>query len=61
MVAGAEPAPVEHGPEALAAMVAEEEAAGETRKDAIAAVAVRAGVPKRVVFDAVVAAKPSRR
>ena len=33
------------------------EEAGQTRKDAIAAVAVQAGVPKRAVFDAVVAAK----
>lgn len=35
------------------------EEAGERRKEAIAAVAVEAGVPKRVVFDAVVAAKTS--
>ncbi|MET8807282.1 16S rRNA (cytidine(1402)-2'-O)-methyltransferase [Streptomyces sp. NPDC004546] len=35
------------------------EEAGERRKEAIAAVAVEAGVPKRVVFDAVVAAKRS--
>ncbi len=35
------------------------EEAGEGRKEAIAAVAVEAGVPKRVVFDAVVAAKRS--
>jgi 16S rRNA (cytidine1402-2'-O)-methyltransferase len=33
------------------------EEAGERRKEAIAAVAVEAGIPKRVVFDAVVAAK----
>ena len=41
----------------LAARVAEAEAAGESRKEAIAEVARAAGVPKRVVFDAVVAAK----
>ncbi|MFI6350604.1 16S rRNA (cytidine(1402)-2'-O)-methyltransferase [Streptomyces sp. NPDC050560] len=41
----------------LVARVREREAAGERRKEAIAAVAVGAGVPKRVVFDAVVAAK----
>ena len=35
----------------------EQSAAGERRKEAIAAVAVGAGVPKREVFDAVVAAK----
>ncbi|MEV5953643.1 16S rRNA (cytidine(1402)-2'-O)-methyltransferase [Streptomyces sp. NPDC051987] len=33
------------------------EEAGERRKEAIAAVAVEAGIPKRVVFDAVVASK----
>lgn len=33
------------------------EEAGERRKEAIAAVALEAGVPKREVFDAVVAAK----
>jgi 16S rRNA (cytidine1402-2'-O)-methyltransferase len=41
----------------LAAAVAAEEAAGATRKDAIRAVVVRTGLPKRTVFDAVVAAK----
>lgn len=46
-------------PAALVASVAEREAAGEPRKEAIAAVAAAAGVAKRVVFDAVVAAKRS--
>jgi 16S rRNA (cytidine1402-2'-O)-methyltransferase len=41
----------------LAAAVAEEEAAGATRKDAIRAVVVRTGLPRRTVYDAVVAAK----
>jgi 16S rRNA (cytidine1402-2'-O)-methyltransferase len=41
----------------LARRVAEREAAGERRKEAIAGVAKAAGVPKRRVFDAVVAAK----
>ncbi len=41
----------------LVALVAAREAAGQSRKDAIAAVAVQAGAPKRTVFDAVVAAK----
>ena len=45
------------GPADLAAAVAEREAAGEPRKEAIAAVAVQHGMPKRQVFDAVVAAK----
>jgi 16S rRNA (cytidine1402-2'-O)-methyltransferase len=41
----------------LVARVAEREAAGADRKAAIAAVAAAAGVPKRLVFDAVVASK----
>ena len=47
------PAPAE-----LADRVARREEAGETRKEAIAAVAAAAGLPKRTVFDAVVAARP---
>ncbi|HZG03906.1 MAG TPA: 16S rRNA (cytidine(1402)-2'-O)-methyltransferase [Streptomyces sp.] len=43
----------------LVRRVAAREAAGERRKEAIAAVAREAGVPKREVFDAVVAAKNS--
>ncbi|MDX6222660.1 MAG: rRNA (cytidine1402-2-O)-methyltransferase [Frankiales bacterium] len=62
VVAGAEPLSGEElSAEVLAATVAEHEAAGETRKEAIASVAVRLGLPKRVVFDAVVAAKAGRR
>ena len=41
----------------LAEQVADEELVGSTRKQAIAEVARRAGVPKRTVFDAVVAFK----
>ena len=41
----------------LAAAVAEREAAGVSRKDAIASIATELAVPKREVFDAVVAAK----
>jgi 16S rRNA (cytidine1402-2'-O)-methyltransferase len=44
-------------PEELAALVAAREAAGEHRKAAIAAVAAQTGLPKRAIFDAVVAAK----
>ncbi len=44
---------VPSGPAELAALVAAEEAAGSTRKDAIRAVAQRAGLPKREVYDAV--------
>jgi 16S rRNA (cytidine1402-2'-O)-methyltransferase len=58
LVVGGAPAPnAAADPTALAAEVAEREAAGLTRKDAIAAVAAAHGVPKRDVFDAVVAAK----
>ncbi|MCQ4080555.1 16S rRNA (cytidine(1402)-2'-O)-methyltransferase [Streptomyces sp. RB6PN25] len=48
-------------PAELARRVAVRESAGEPRKAAIAVVAADAGVPKRDVFDAVVAAKSSRR
>jgi 16S rRNA (cytidine1402-2'-O)-methyltransferase len=55
VVAGAVPADTAapDGP-ALAAQVAAAEADGTTRKEAIAAVAVRHGIPKREVYDAVV-------
>jgi 16S rRNA (cytidine1402-2'-O)-methyltransferase len=44
-------------PQDLAALVAAREAAGSTRKDAIADVARAHDVPKRAVYDAVLAAK----
>jgi 16S rRNA (cytidine1402-2'-O)-methyltransferase len=56
VVAGA-PAAEPAEPMELAAAVAERESAGSPRKAAIAEVAAAAGVPKRVVFDAVVAVK----
>ncbi|MBR8642082.1 16S rRNA (cytidine(1402)-2'-O)-methyltransferase [Streptomyces tuirus] len=52
-----EPGAEDVGPEELVRRVRVREEAGERRKEAIAAVAQEAGVPKRVVFDAVVAAK----
>ncbi|MGW7817067.1 16S rRNA (cytidine(1402)-2'-O)-methyltransferase [Streptomyces puniciscabiei] len=52
-------APEELDAEELVRRVRAREEAGERRKEAIAAVAVEAGLPKRVVFDAVVAAKRS--
>ncbi|MGW5428254.1 16S rRNA (cytidine(1402)-2'-O)-methyltransferase [Streptomyces sp. NPDC004059] len=52
-------APEELDAAELVRRVRAREEAGERRKEAIAAVAVEAGVPKRVVFDAVVAAKRS--
>ncbi|GAA2369533.1 16S rRNA (cytidine(1402)-2'-O)-methyltransferase [Streptomyces carpaticus] len=51
------PGPAEVGPDELARRVAAREEAGERRKEAIAQVAKEAGLPKREVFDAVVAAK----
>ncbi|NEN79923.1 16S rRNA (cytidine(1402)-2'-O)-methyltransferase [Nocardioides zeae] len=54
VVQGASPgASVASDPESLRAAVAEAEAAGATRKDAIRDVADAAGVPKRVVYDVV--------
>jgi 16S rRNA (cytidine1402-2'-O)-methyltransferase len=50
----------ERSPAELAAIVAEREAAGETRKEAIAGLALELAVHKRVVFDAVVASKVTR-
>lgn len=47
-------------PAELARRVTVREEAGEPRKAAIASVAVEAGLPKREVFDAVVAAKTAR-
>jgi 16S rRNA (cytidine1402-2'-O)-methyltransferase len=57
VVAGmlAEPAAPDAG--RLAELVSGREQAGESRKEAIAAVAVTTGVAKRLVFDAVVSAK----
>jgi 16S rRNA (cytidine1402-2'-O)-methyltransferase len=57
VVAGAAASPAEHTLESLAALVAVREEAGEHRKTAIAAVAAQLGLPKREVFDAVVAVK----
>ena len=59
VIGGAVPSSPDAAPADLAADVAAREASGEPRKDAIVAVARERGVPKRAVFDAVVAAKPS--
>jgi 16S rRNA (cytidine1402-2'-O)-methyltransferase len=59
VVSGADPPePGSVEPAELARRVAVREDAGQPRKEAIAAVAEQSGVPKRKVFDAVVAAKP---
>jgi 16S rRNA (cytidine1402-2'-O)-methyltransferase len=59
VVAGAVAAPASLSPAELAAEVATEEAAGADRKEAIRTVVTRTGLPRRVVYDAVVAAKGS--
>ncbi len=59
VVGGAPERAVQLSPAELAAEVAAEEASGATRKDAIRAVVERTGMPRRVVYDAVVAAKGS--
>ena len=59
MVVGGAPAGAEAttDPAELAARVARLETEGQPRKAAMAAVAAQAGVPKRVVYDAVLAAR----
>lgn len=57
VVAGADPASRDLTPDELAAEVAADEAAGTPRKQAIADVAKRLGLPKRTVYDAVVASR----
>ncbi|MGW3105960.1 16S rRNA (cytidine(1402)-2'-O)-methyltransferase [Streptomyces sp. NPDC001100] len=61
VVEGAPEQAEELGAEELVLRVRVREEAGERRKEAIAAVAVEAGVPKREVFDAVVAAKTAQK
>jgi 16S rRNA (cytidine1402-2'-O)-methyltransferase len=56
VVAGAPERTVESTPEELARLVAVREQSGEPRKEAIAGVASELGVPRRDVYDAVVAA-----
>jgi 16S rRNA (cytidine1402-2'-O)-methyltransferase len=57
VVAGVVAGPVSMSAAELAAEVAAEEAAGADRKEAIRAVVTRTGLPRRVVYDAVIAAK----
>ena len=57
VVAGAEPRRDDATADALADEVARREAAGAVRKDAIAETAKARGLPKRAVYDAVVAAR----
>jgi 16S rRNA (cytidine1402-2'-O)-methyltransferase len=57
VVAGADTTKAELTPAELAAEVAADEAAGTPRKQAIADVAKRLGIPKRTVYEAVVATR----
>lgn len=57
VIAGRPAGSAEVAPAELAALVSAREQAGQSRKEAIAEVAATAGVAKRLVFDAVVAAK----
>jgi 16S rRNA (cytidine1402-2'-O)-methyltransferase len=59
VVGGAVAGPASLSAAELAAEVAAEEAAGADRKEAIRTVMARTGLPRRVVYDAVVAAKGS--
>ncbi|HEY0693519.1 MAG TPA: 16S rRNA (cytidine(1402)-2'-O)-methyltransferase [Kribbella sp.] len=59
VVTGADPSARELGPAELAAEVAADEEAGTPRKEAISDVAKRYGIPKRTVYDAVLAARRS--
>src|SRR3954452_23963585 len=59
VVGGAVAGPVSLSPAELAAEVAAEEAAGADRKEAIRTVVGRTGLSRRIVYDAVVAAKGS--
>ncbi|MFM9371670.1 16S rRNA (cytidine(1402)-2'-O)-methyltransferase [Streptomyces sp. Da 82-17] len=61
VVEGATETAVELDADELVRRVQVREEAGERRKEAIAAVAAEAGLPKREVFDAVVAAKNAAR
>lgn len=60
-VADARRAAALESPEAWVAAVLEREEAGTSRKDAIAEVARRAGVPKREVYDAVIRGSAPRK
>ena len=57
VLAGAAAASLAQTPDELVALVGVREAAGLTRKEAIAAAAAESGRPRREVYDAVVAAK----
>ena len=61
VLAGYDSSGREYSIEELVTLVRAREAAGEARKEAISEVAKQVNLPKRVVFDAMVSAKPSER
>jgi len=61
VIEGAQPVAVAVTPEQAAAAVSEREARGQSRKEAIVGVARELGVPRREVYDAVVASVRSAR
>jgi 16S rRNA (cytidine1402-2'-O)-methyltransferase len=58
---GFDPNSQSYSAEQLVEMVRQRESAGESRKDAISAIAKNLNLPKRMVFDAMVGAKPAER
>ena len=61
VLAGYDSSGRDYSVEELVTLVRAREAAGEARKEAISEVAKQVNLPKRVVFDAMVSAKPSER
>ena len=61
VLAGFDPSSQSYSAEQLVDLVRARESAGESRKDAIAAIAKEVNLPKRIVFDAMVGAKPTER
>jgi len=61
VLAGYDSSGREYSVEELVTLVRARETAGEARKEAISEVAKQVNLPKRVVFDAMVSAKPSER
>jgi 16S rRNA (cytidine1402-2'-O)-methyltransferase len=61
VVAGFDPKAQSYSSEQIVELVLAQEASGYSRKDSISSVAKELGLPKRVVFDAMVSAKPTQR
>ena len=61
VLAGFDPTRQERSVDEMVDLVRARERAGESRKDAISQVAKELNLPKRLVFDAMVSAKPAER